>query len=566
MAENNKDTIYIDIDDEITSIIDKVTASKHKIVALVLPKRASALQSVVNMKLLKRASHEAGKSIVLITSETNLLPLAGIVGLYVAKTLQTKPVIPAAPEKDTSTETVEDGEPVSTETDEVDPQKSVGELSGLPDDEPEAALGAVAVEDTIDVDVPEPEVPAEQPEKVKKSKKDIKVPNFERFRLLLILGVLALVVLGVGGYFALNVLPKARIVVKTNTTTFSSSLTFSANSELKDIDLAKAILPATGKEVKKTDTLKITATGTKNVGDKAKGTITVTNCINDGQSHTIPAGSSFSSAGASFLSDVSITLDPALYSGSVCKSATFGLSRDVTVTASQSGDAYNFSARSYASAIAGISGFGSAMAGGTTKNLTVVSQQDLDKAKDQLTDKSKDAAVTDLSKQVKDAKLIPLAETLNGAAPSITSVPNVGDEATDVTVTSVTTYTMLGISADTFKKFLEADTKKQIDLTKQPIVDYGLDKATFHVTDKRSGSDQTVSLQATVVAGTKIDADSLKKEIIGKKRGAVQQTVQNHPGVTDVNVSFSPFWVTSVPTKPAKTTVVFEQTNKGATH
>ncbi len=99
MVDTAKDTIYIDIDDEITSIIDKVGAAKHKIVALVLPKRASALQSVVNMKLLKRTAEGQSKKIVLITSEPSLLPIAGGVGLYVAKTLQSKPAIPTPPKE-----------------------------------------------------------------------------------------------------------------------------------------------------------------------------------------------------------------------------------------------------------------------------------------------------------------------------------------------------------------------------------------------------------------------------------------------------------------------------------
>src|SRR5579872_5821807 len=97
MADNSKDTIYIDVDDEITTVIDKVKASGNKLVALVLPKRASVFQSIVNMKLLKRKSDEAGKKLVLVTTETSLMPLAGAVGLHVAKTLSSKPEIPAAP-------------------------------------------------------------------------------------------------------------------------------------------------------------------------------------------------------------------------------------------------------------------------------------------------------------------------------------------------------------------------------------------------------------------------------------------------------------------------------------
>ena len=50
-----KDTIYVDKEDEITSVIDSVLSSKEKVVALVLPKKAEVFQSVINMKLLKKA-------------------------------------------------------------------------------------------------------------------------------------------------------------------------------------------------------------------------------------------------------------------------------------------------------------------------------------------------------------------------------------------------------------------------------------------------------------------------------------------------------------------------------
>ncbi len=96
MSSNGKDVVYVDVDDEITGMIDKVTNSDSKIVALVLPKRASVFQSIVNMKLLKKRADTAKKQAVLITSESGLLPMAGSVGLYVAKTLQSKPEVPAA--------------------------------------------------------------------------------------------------------------------------------------------------------------------------------------------------------------------------------------------------------------------------------------------------------------------------------------------------------------------------------------------------------------------------------------------------------------------------------------
>src|SRR5579864_876609 len=107
-AKPGKDTVYIDVDDEITAIIEKVESAKEKVVALVLPKRAAVLQSLVNMRLLKRSAEKAAKNVVLITGEDILLPLAGAVGLHVAKNLQSKPEIPSHPVRTVAKDLPED--------------------------------------------------------------------------------------------------------------------------------------------------------------------------------------------------------------------------------------------------------------------------------------------------------------------------------------------------------------------------------------------------------------------------------------------------------------------------
>src|SRR5437868_6315178 len=137
MAVPAKDTIYVDIDDEITGIIDKMRVSEGKVVALVLPKRATALQSIVNMRLLKRAADEDKKHVVLITSEAGLLPLAGAAGMYVAKSLASKPEVPSAPVADDDEETVDEVADGSTDGDaEITAATAgnlpVGALAGLP--------------------------------------------------------------------------------------------------------------------------------------------------------------------------------------------------------------------------------------------------------------------------------------------------------------------------------------------------------------------------------------------------------------------------------------------------
>ena len=156
MSDTAKDTIYIDIDDEITAIIDKLGQSEHKIVALVLPKRATVLQSIVNMKLLKRSADAKNKKIVLITSEASLLPIAGAVKVHVAKTIQSKPIIPPAPQTLSDDIQADDNEELQQDEDEdeagLDASQSVGSLaaaSAINNDEETIELD----EDLEDIDV-----------------------------------------------------------------------------------------------------------------------------------------------------------------------------------------------------------------------------------------------------------------------------------------------------------------------------------------------------------------------------------------------------------------------------
>ena len=124
-ASPKKETVYIDIDDDITGIIERVKSAASPIVATVLPKRAAVLHSSVNMRLLKRAAEGAGKKLVLVTSEASVLKLAATTQIHVAKSLTSKPTLPKLPEEEVPEEIVTDSEPEK----EIDKSKSVGELS-----------------------------------------------------------------------------------------------------------------------------------------------------------------------------------------------------------------------------------------------------------------------------------------------------------------------------------------------------------------------------------------------------------------------------------------------------
>jgi len=62
-------TFYIDIDEEITSIVDRLRKARAKEVIVVVPKRALLVQSIVNLKLLKKESDKLGKQLSIVTQD-----------------------------------------------------------------------------------------------------------------------------------------------------------------------------------------------------------------------------------------------------------------------------------------------------------------------------------------------------------------------------------------------------------------------------------------------------------------------------------------------------------------
>lgn len=78
------ETIYVDSSDEITSVIERLKASHEPIVALVVPKGAVLVQSIVNLKLAKKAAGDAEKDLILVTSDAIGRNLAAQVGIAVA--------------------------------------------------------------------------------------------------------------------------------------------------------------------------------------------------------------------------------------------------------------------------------------------------------------------------------------------------------------------------------------------------------------------------------------------------------------------------------------------------
>ena len=533
-----KETIYLEADDEITAIIDKVESAKAVTVELVLPKRSSALQSIVNLRLLKKSAEAADQKIVLVSEEPALAPLAGAAGLAVAKNLKSAAAVPAppSPARPEPAEKFDEAAPLGEMA--VRHAEDTAEVVKLDDGE-KVAAGATAPAAT-------------------KTRGGLKVPNFDRFRLLLIGGIAAIILLIVGSILALIILPKATINVQTTSLPVAGSLSATADANAKSLDEAKGLIPAVLQTQKKSQTQSANTTGQQNQGDKATGTLTIFYCPNNNNSSlSLPAGSAFSAGGLIFRTTAAVSVPASNFTGGgVCKK---DVSQTANVAADQGGSNYNLSGRAYTNPDhSDVSANGSQMSGGSDKNVTVVAQSDVDGAAAKLA--AGDGSIqSDFQKSLDKQNLYVFSSTLNVSKAEVTASPAVGQPGSSTTVGREVTFTALTVKKADLNKFIADGLNSQFDTKRQKLSTTDLIGASqISLASQSASTNASFNIVINTTAIPIIDEASLKNQLAGKKEGEVRNIVGGLPGVKGVTVKYSPFFVSKAP-GPSKITILQQQ-------
>lgn len=532
-----KDVIYIDVEDDITAIIGKVKGAKEKIVALVPPKRTGILQSAVNLRLLARAADHADKRLVLITNNGALSGLAASAKIPVAKNLQSRPEIATVPETEADDEDVIDGE-----------QLPVGDHAGMARSNDETIPASSVDSIDIDGDVPPP-APKRAAAGKPKAKKGIKVPDFGTFRkkavLFAGLGVLLITFLVWAIWFA----PHATVVVSAKTSDQSLRTPVTLGDDLTT-DSEKTTIKSVSKEEKVSQSVDFDVTGTKDVGEKATGTVTFSTSSISDLGTTIPANTQLTTAsGLSYLTTQSVTITISNYNG-----ATAG------IVASEGGTKYNGATGALSGAPGKIaSSISAATAGGTDKTIKIVLQADVEKAKKQIADQNTDEIKKKLvSGFGPDVFVIDSSFTASGG--DVQSSPGVGEEAASgkAKLTREMTYVMTGVPKDELNSYLDdAFTKTLTNKSQQRVYENGAKEAKFD--DFKSGErTATASLSTTGQIGPRIDDEQIKELVKGKRFGEIEGDLKAIDGVSDVKLNLSPFWVQSVPNDVKKISIEFK--------
>jgi hypothetical protein len=546
-----RSVVYVDIDDDITSIIGKVKNAAQPVVALVPPKRIGALQSVVNLKLLQRAAKNARKSLALISQEPALTTLAAGLKIPVAKNVseQAELIKPARDDDDdVSSETI-DGSDIA-----------IGDYAKMGDDKPRrrtdedvsAAVAAIETDDLLKNDRDADGEPDPTPHGPKKSKKNL-IPNFDTFRKkLLILGSLGVVLIAFL-VWAIVFAPHATITITATTVpkTVDVELNLTPNQASQPDD--QALQPLT-KQIKKTETVNFAATGTKETGEKATGTV-VLYAIKNQLPITLNAGTTLSTNGLSFTTDKTVTIGTDITACNIVGDGIY-CSASVTTTATNIGEDFNIK-KDATLAVAGYAVdqvyavSSQAFTGGSKSTVKVVQQSDVDAA----TQKLKDIDNSTAMKKELTAQLgnnVTVIEASFAATPGdVITKPAVGEQIDNngtASATLETTYTLSAVSNSDLNKVLDAAALATMDNAKnQKVYDNGRVKIKWLSYQANQDGSATAKLRTTAAVGPTLDENAIKKNAVGLRVGEIRANLGNISGVDSVDVKFSPFWVSTAP-------------------
>jgi len=319
---------------------------------------------------------------------------------------------------------------------------------------------------------------------------------------------------------------KPDISEKNQNVTFSTT----APTDVKNNLIAAEII-----SIDEDGTSETVVTGTKAIGDKAKGTVTIFSQLSDSQ--TLSKGTVIKSPnGLSFTLDNNVTIN-SIGSHSADQAITPSTA-NASVTASDIGKESNLPSGTKFT----IAGFATSdlvakndnpFSGGTSKSVTVVSKDDITKLLTDLPKKLEDKAKNDIAGKLSADKTI-LPNFVSQTVSKKDFDKNAGDEASKVTLTGTVTYEAVSYNKnDAISLALNLFNFKDITINKDNLNVVAKDI-------KTEGKNVSANLTIQALLLPKVDDGTLTKQIAGQPSAKAESILSGLTHVSSVTISISP--------------------------
>ncbi|MBI4037299.1 hypothetical protein HY385_02650 [Candidatus Daviesbacteria bacterium] len=380
-----------------------------------------------------------------------------------------------------------------------------------------------------------------------------KLPNFMKFgkssKLIFIPAALLILILGYLFFV------KATVTLLVEPRILEKDTEIVADPKAQVVDEAKQVIPGSSVETTVTGSGKGTATGNKQIGDPAKGKVTIYNKTDD--SVSLSSGTTLTSGGG-----LKFTLDSSVHIASQSSSLgadltttiTPGKSSPVGVTAVAVGPDSNLPASSNTENGLAVTGYSKsqvvamisdALSGGTSKNVTVVTSDDQKKLQAKVLDDLRQKAQTELQGKLSGDKKI-ISEALTVVDGKYTFSKQVNDQANEFSLSATVRFRGAAYSDSDLRtivsKLLSTNIPEGFQLNLQDMQT----QADVAKVDKDGKLTFKARFQAKLLP--KYDTEAIKKQIKGQGiAGAVEQ-VKKLEGVLGAEIKLKP----SVPAQVAR--------------
>ncbi len=559
-------TIYIDADDEITSVIDKIRGLKNSDLQMVVPKRAALTQSIVNLKLLKKQGDLLGKKIILVISDETSRNLASRAGFF-TKTEPDATKIKAPVEMEKKEEIMEidalANVPKSSTKEESrlvpkmakDFTKTKTESNEVPSLS-DIVLKVRKKEQAKEKIVDKEKLPAKKISSEEKANYPPKVALLPKsgIKVFVIFILFSLVACGVIGFL---ILPRAEIEIKPklDNIVIDLGITFSENATNNDD--SKNIIPGKFVEINKESTeQEFKATGSKEIKTKATGEIIVNNTYSS-DPQTLLTGTRFvAEGGKEFVLPQTVQIKGAeVQNGTLVAGQTA-----VKVEAQAEGPDYNIAPTKFT--IPGLekakqdkitASSESNFSGGDARSAKVVSSEDIAKANEALQDKPLSELQTEINNQINSGYNY-FSETIS---PEITSetTPAEGEETENFKIKVKIKFATIFYSekslAEHLKSKYDARLTKNQYLLAEDLTGVNFTPINFDSAKKEQQGNLHIEKQAV----WKIEEEKLIEKLKGLTAKDAESTLAETEGIESGEVKLWPFWVEKVPKLSKKITI-----------
>lgn len=565
--------VYLETDDEITSVIDKIKKTSTDNVEVVVPKRATLIQSIVNLKLLKRQSDFMNKKITLFINDEKGLNLARKAKLNIKSSLKT------APSK-TKKELKEEIKTDSEEKKDIEEKEDHSNLSFaqiFKSNEIQDSKKSIEPQENKIFNSENKKIKSiKKPEKVNQDKKKSLNNNFFKInkrnkvhlvptvnlRSFFIFFGVSIVVIAL---IFMMILPSAKIVIQPKTEPFSTSFDVVVSNNIESLDIDNLLIPGEAIEnEEKSERKKFKATGEKNIGEKSRGEITVYNNYSS-DSITLVPSTRFAAGEKIFYSLQEVTIPGA----SIENGEAVAGSARVRVEAENEGEEYNIGPSEFiipnlsADRQQDIYGISSeSFSGGASQIVKVVSQDDYEKAKEELFKSTFDSLVESISEKISEDKIL-AAGIMKKEILEINSSPGIDEEAEDFELDIKVKVTGYIVDRNDVGAIINNKFSELVPADKY-LINNDISEGILFEPIEGVVSDEdsiTAKINITKQVAWKLDEKKIKEDLRGLTSLEGVEYLNHNENILGSNIELWPFWVQTIPNNIKKIKIELDTNN-----